>query len=427
MFLHRFCFTKFLYRIAVPMLIAAAFVTPSAAFAKWEIVDKLNLAPFVPRVLDAFMMVARGGYEYFVGHGNGIIYLFVWGFLAVSIFMYAFKMFFPKRWLEFFGFSGGGEMWNGKVKGFTTVETVLKSATRAIVAAALLLPIKPILVTQWLVNPFLEFGAIYTSVISDNAKITGVQKQNIECPESILSSDWISQESCNFLIQPVSDLSAVNNAVVKRGFQFVSRGIRGLVTIFSHGGQNIMDMITGVLLIFTFVGCNLFMALLIIQGIFDFGVALILYPFSVLAWVAKPSDKWFDIWPAFDGIIKALQKLVITMIACAFIMVINVAVVHALFGLNNTMFNVASGGNASSNFIATNAIGFGGHSMLWLSSILTFFLMRAIFERTKKQLEEVYAPGMTELYNQTKGDFKATTSKAKDALNSIRKIIGLVK
>ncbi|MBQ6027753.1 MAG: hypothetical protein IJL21_04360 [Alphaproteobacteria bacterium] len=426
MFLHRLLFAKFLRRIIVPALLVAAFITPGAAFAKWEIVDKLNLAPFVPRVLDAFMMVARGGYEYFVGSGDGIIYIFVWAFLAISIFMYAFKMYFPKRWLEFFGMSGGGEMWDGNVKGFTMVETVLKSGVRAIVAAVLLLQVRPIYVTQWLVNPFLEFGAIYTSAITDQANITGVKKQNIECPESILSNDWISKKSCNFLIQPISDLSAVNNAVVKRGFEFVSRGIRGLFTIFSHGGQNIMDMITGVLLIFTFVGCNLFMALLIIQGIFDFGVALILYPFNVLAWVAKKSDKWMDIWPAFDGIITALRKLVITMIACAFIMVINVAIVHALFGLNNSVFNVAAGGTATSNLVATNAIGFGGHSMLWLSSILTFFLMNAIFDMTKKQLE-VYAPGMTGMYEQAKGDFKATTAKAKGTYESIKKILGLIK
>ena len=416
---------KILHRVIVPALLIAAFITPDVAFAKWEIVDKLNLAPFVPRVLDAFMMVARGGYEYFVGNGDGIIYIFVWGFLAISIFMYAFKMYFPKRWLEFFGMTGGGEMWDGKVKGFETMETVLKSAVRAIVAATLLLQVKPIYVTQWLVNPFLEFGAIYTSAITDNAKITGVKKQNIECPESILSSDWISQKSCNFLIQPVSDLSSVNNAVVKRGFEFLSRGIRGLLTIFSHGGQNIMDMITGVLLIFTFVGCNLFMALLIIQGIFDFGVALILYPFNVLAWVAKKSDKWFDIWPAFDGIITALRKLVITMIACAFIMVVNVAVVHALFA-NNGVFNVAAGGSATSNIVTTNAIGFGGHSMLWLSAILTFFLMNAIFDMTKEQLNK-YAPGMTGMYEQVKGDFKTTTTKAKNTYTSIKKILGLIK
>ena len=426
MFLHRLLFAKFLRRIIVPALLVAAFVTPGAAFAKWEIVDKLNLAPFVPRVLDAFMMVARGGYEYFVGSGDGIIYIFVWAFLAISIFMYAFKMYFPKRWLEFFGMSGGGEMWDGNVKGFTMVETVLKSGVRAIVAAVLLLQVRPIYVTQWLVNPFLEFGAIYTSAITDQANITGVKKQNIECPESILSNDWISKKSCNFLIQPISDLSAVNNAVVKRGFEFVSRGIRGLFTIFSHGGQNIMDMITGVLLIFTFVGCNLFMALLIIQGIFDFGVALILYPFNVLAWVAKKSDKWLDIWPAFDGIITALRKLVITMIACAFIMIINVAIVHAMFGLNNSVFNVAAGGTATSNLVTNSAIGFGGHAMLWLSAILTFFLMNAIFEMTKDQLNK-YAPGMTGMYEQVKGDFNATTAKAKGTYESIKKILGIVK
>ena len=425
MFLYRGFFIKLFQRIALTVLVIGAFVTPDAAFAKWEIVDKLNLAPFVPRVLDAFMMVARGGYEYFVGHGDGIIYIFVWGFLAISVFMYVFKMYFPKRWLEFFGLSGGGEMWEGKIKSFETVETVLKSAIRAIVAATLLLQVKPIYVTQWLVNPFLEFGAIYTSAITENAKITGVIKQNVECPQSVLSGDWISKKSCDFLVQPISDLSAVNNAVIKRGFEFLSRGLRGLATIFSHGGQNIMDMITGILLIFTFVGCNLFMALLIIQGIFDFGVALILYPFSVLAWVAKQSNKWLDIWPAFDEIITALRKLVITMIACAFIMIINVAVVNALF-VNNSIFTVAAGGNATSNLVTINAISFGGHSMLWLSALLTFFLMNAIFDKTKEQLEK-YAPGMAGMYNQVKGDFKATTAKAKGTYESIKKIIGLVK
>ena len=155
-------------------------------------------------------------------------------------------------------------------------------------------------------------------------------------------------------------------------------------------------------------------------------MALVLYPFNVLAWVAKKSDKWLDIWPAFDGIITALRKLVITMIACAFIMIINVAIVHAMFGSNNSVFNVAVGGTATSNLVTNSAIGFGGHSMLWLSAILTFFLMNAIFEMTKKQLE-VYAPGMTGMYEQVKGDFNATTAKAKGTYESIKKILGLIK
>ena len=65
--------------------------------------------------------------------------------------------------------------------------------------------------------------------------------------------------------------------------------------------------------------------------------------------------------------------------------------------------------------------------MLWLSSILTFFLMNAIFDMTKKRLEEVYAPGMTGMYEQVKGDFNATTAKAKGTYESIKKILGLIK
>lgn len=424
-----FCGARFLSvmrRMFLPMLIAMAFVLPGDAFARWEIIDRLDLSPFIPRVLDAFMMVARGVYEYFVGSGDGIIYILIWTFLGISVFMYAFKMYFPKRWVEFFGLSGGGEMWEGKVSGMGMAESVLKRGMRAVIAAVFLLQIKPTFVTEWLVNPFLEFGAIYTGAITDSAKIQGIKKQTVKCPESVLSGDWLSTRSCEFLVQPVADLSSVNNAVIKRGFEYVTRGLAGLLTLVPHGGANIMNVITGTLLIFTFVGCNFFMALLIIQGIFDFGVALILYPFSVLTWVAKQSDKWFDVLPAFDGIIKALQKLVITMIACAFILIINVAIVRALFQWDSSVFNVAAGGFASSNLPTTNSVSFGGHSLLWLSGLLTFFLMKSIFDLTRKQLE-TYAPGMTGMYNQAKSDFDANIKRARGIYDSVKKALGLIK
>ena len=414
--------------MALPVVLCAILFAPNAAFARWEIVETLNLAPFVPRVLDAFMMVARGGYEYFVGNGDGIIYLLIWGFLVISVFMYAFKMFFPKRWLELLGLSGGGEMWDGKIKGFNMAETTLKNAMRAVVAATFLLQIKPVYITDWLVNPFLEFGAVYTDAILDTQNDQGIVRPEISCPEGVLAGEWLNVRSCEFMIRPVADVSAANNKVIKRGFDFFTRGIRGLMTLIPHGGQNIMDVITGILLIFAFVGCNFFMALLIIQGIFNFGMALILYPFNVLVWVAKPNDKWFDVLPAFSEIIKALRSLIITMIACAFILIVNVAVVKALFHFDSSAFVVSAGGTASGNLggANTNAVSFGGHSLLWLSSILTFFLMNAIFDRTREQLEK-YAPGMSGLYNQTKSDFKANVEKAKGIYESTKKIIKLIR
>jgi hypothetical protein len=257
----------------------------------------------------------------------------------------------------------------------------------------------------------------------------GVHTTTVECPQSILSGDWLSKRSCNFLIQPVATLSAENNRIVKRGFEFLSRGLRSLISVIPHGSNSIMDIITGILLITTFVGCNLFMALLIIQGIFDFGMALILYPFGVLAWVAKRNDKWFDIWPPFSEIIKALQKLVVTMIACAFILIINIAVVKALFN-SHAVQNVAAGGAASFNLtngsLNTVAVNFGGHSLLWLSALLTFFLMNAIFDMTRKKLTD-YSATKTWLYDQTKSDFKATVNWSKNAYTSIKKAIGLIK
>ena len=105
-----------------------------------------------------------------------------------------------------------------------------------------------------------------------------------------------------------------------------------------------MNIITGLLLISAFVASNVFMALLIIQAIFDFCLSLIMYPFNVLAWVAKKSDKWFDVLPVFSQIIDSLKKLVITMIACAFILCINIAVVRAMFNWSSNIFISVTGG-----------------------------------------------------------------------------------
>ena len=416
-------------RLWSKLLCLCALCAPHAAFAGdgWSIVDKMDLSPFIPNILDAFLTVASGVYEYFVGKGDGIIYLLIWGFLAVSIFIYLVAMYFPENWTKFLGLSGGGEMWNGKTKGGDIVNKVLKTAIRAIVAATLLLQIRPNLMTEWLVNPFLEFGSLYTQVIIKTAN-EGAHVDNVKCPPSIIQQEWLSERSCDFLVQPMADLSATNNKMVKRGFEFLARGIHGLITPIPRGGQDFMNVLTGISLIFAFIGCNLFMALLIIQGIFNFGMALILYPFHVLSWVAKSSDKWFDVWPAFDAIIKALKQLVITMIACGFILLINIAIVKSLFNWNPSTFVAAAGGSASSNVPSVNvgAMAFGEHSMVWLSAILTFFLMISIFNLTRKQLE-TYAPGQSELYNKVKGDAKTSWGIAKGAYTSIKKAVGLIK
>lgn len=412
---------------------------PNFAFAGdgWEIVDKIDLSPFVPNVLDAFLTVAAGVYEYFVGNGDGIIYLLIWGFLAISVFLYLVAMYFPASWTKFLGMSGGGEMWSG-IKGGDIAQKVLKTGIRAIVAATILLQLRPNLITEWFVNPFLEFGALYTHAITESVNHTGPKTNNMKCPQSIIQQEWLSERSCDFLIQPMSDLAATNNKMVKKGFSFLSQGLHGLMTPIPRGGQDFFNVLTGGALIFTFIGCNLFMALLIIQGIFNFGMALILYPFHVLSWVAKSSDKWIDFWPAFEGIVKALKQLLITMIACGFILLINIAVVKALFNWNQSVFVVAAGGTASSNVPSVNVLAsnsapnistaadFGGHSMVWLSAILTFFLMVYIFNFTRKQLES-FAPGQSALYDQVKGDAKASWGIVKNSYTNIKKALGFIK
>jgi hypothetical protein len=256
-----------------------------------------------------------------------------------------------------------------------------------------------------------------------------VSTKKVECPEDIVKKAWISPESCEFLTQPVADLSHANNQVIKRGFDFITNGLRGLMTLLLHGGEDFMNIITGIVLVFTFVSCNIFMALLIIQGIFNFGMQIILYPFYVLTYVFKSSDKWFDIWPAFSGITKALQQLIVTMIACAFILSINVAIIKALFQWNSSVFVVSAGGFASSNVpqVAQSAMGFGQHSVMWISAILTFYLMFKIFDMTKKQLEKYVGSGMDGLYKSVGGDTNALWRSAKNMGKQIKDATGWFK
>ncbi len=399
--------------------------------AQASVVDTLNLAPFVPMVLDALMMTATGIYEYFVGDGNhvGIINILVWTFLGVTLTLSLVKMYFPKNWLSFLGISGGGEIADGKMTGYKIAEDTLKPCIRATIATLVLLQLKPVYLTQWLVNPFLQLGAIYTHEITGTINEVGAATQPVECPPEILEKNWISEESCKFLVQPVFDLSVTNNQMIKRGFDFIFNGLRGLMTLIPHGGEDFLNIVTGIILISTFVASNLFMALLVIQGIFNFGIQLILYPFHVLTYVFKKSDKWFDVWPAFNGITKALQQLIITMIACAFIMCINIAVVKALFNWNSSVFVVAAGGSAYSNVptSANSAMGFGGHSVMWVSSILTFYLMFKIFDLTQEQLKKYIGSGMDSLYKDVKSDAKIFVGGVKSLGKSISKAAGWIK
>lgn len=418
-----------LTRVIPALFIVGFLFIPNGSFAAdYAIVDALNLAPIIPTILDALMAIATGGYEFFVGRGDGIIYVLVWGFLAVSMVLYVLKMYFPKIWVSFFGFSGGGEMAEG-VDGMSIATNLLKPAIRAIIAVTVLLQLKPVYLTEWLINPFLQFGALYTESITQTINDAGVNSPKIECPPSVIEQGWITQESCEFLVQPVSDISNANNQIIKRGFDFINNGLRGLITLVPHGGEDFLNLVTGILLVFTFVASNLFMALLIIQAIFNFGMALVLYPFQVLTYVVKPSDKWMDIWPAFGGITKSLQKIVITMIACSFILCVNIAIIKSLFQWNSSVFVVAAGGSASSNVptVVNSSLGFGQHSILWLSAILTFYLMFRIFNLTREQLDSYVGKGMDNLYNQVKGDTKTLAGRIKKAGAAIGTAVGWIK
>ena len=418
-----FCRAKIIFGAIV---LFGFFVQPAHA----NIIDAFNLAPFVPLVLDSMMNMATSLYRYFVGNGTGIIYILVYAFLGGYLVLYLVKIHLPKDWLGFLGFTGGGEMWEGKATGWSIAENVAKPCLRAIVAIVILLQIKPIYVTEWLVNPFLEFGAIYSETILNTVSNTEAAKQDIpSCPESVAENGWISKRSCEFLVQPVYIISQENNRVIKYGFGYLKSGLKGLMLLIPRGGENLLNIITGILLIVAFVSSNVFMALLIIQGIFEFCLSLIMYPFNVLTWVAKKSDDWFNPLPAFSQIIEALKKLIITMIACSFILCINIAIVRALFHWSPSSFVVGASGVSTTNMpaIANTAEGFGQHLLLWLSSLLTIFLMLNIFNMTKERLE-LYAKGTSkDLYNNVKSDTKIMWGKIKSVPDKIKNVIDIAK
>ena len=84
-------------RLFLLATVFTAFFVPSMAFAG-NIIDALDLSPFVPLVLDSMMMVATGVYEFFVGDGNhtGIIYVLIWTFLGLTIALSLTKIYLPK-------------------------------------------------------------------------------------------------------------------------------------------------------------------------------------------------------------------------------------------------------------------------------------------------------------------------------------------
>lgn len=392
------------------------------AMAEFSIVNGLDISGFIPLVLDVLMTVAQGTYDFFVGKGDGIIYLLVWAILGTTIALYLVKMYFPSDWLSLFGFSGGGEMWSDKINVWKIGENIIKPALRAMVAVVILLPVKPIYITDWLLDPFLRFGYVYSSEILNNISIIDINNES-SCDKINFSKNWISKESCNFLVKPVEKIAYENSKIIKKGFEFLVNGLSDLMMLIPHGGEDFLNIITGFLLIFTFVSSNFFIGLLIIQGIFKLGSALILYPFNILLWVIKPKNpnKWIDLLPPFDNLIKSLQTLVITMISSSFILVLNVTIVKALFSWNSSVFNVTTGVNVQTNLPGSD-ISFGEHSILWLSSILTFYLMYSLFDKTKELLLR-YSKEKNELFDTVKNDSKSLYNILKNKIKLIRGVL----
>ncbi|MDR3208873.1 MAG: hypothetical protein LBT45_03425 [Rickettsiales bacterium] len=359
----------------------------------WDWVDVFSLSWVVPLVLDSMMAVATAVYDYFVGSGDGIIYVLMWGWLAFSIGLYLVKMYFPKSWLEFFGLSEGGEMYGGVPGGMDIGIKVLRPMLRAMFAIVILLQIKPNSISRFVINPFLEFGAVYVNSIV-TALPASLPASAVECPEEL--GDYLSKDSCEFLTRPIDGISALNNKMIKRGSILLSKGLGELTIPIIGVKSGILNIITGAVLIATFFSNNLFMALLILQGIFKFGLSLILYPFKVLIFVVKDDGAaWFNPWRAFNDLADSLKKLVIAMIAVAFILLINISILGALF-----------------NSDIDNLDGVGGHSITWTMAIMTFWIMQRVFALTRDKLESYVDPDLQGLYQKVADNAKTVSKNA---------------
>ena len=341
------------------------------------------------------MSVAMGIYDYFVGSGDGIIYIFIYGFLVFTTGLYLVKIYFPSEWLALFGFSGGGELWNPKTEIWNAepgkdsiISNVFRPFLRAAFAGIILLQIKPGYITHFVIDPFLEFGNVYVESMTQTIVPTD-KRAVVDCPASL--NEYLSKNSCNFLMRPIAEVSAVNVAMIKEGLKFIQLSFK----------FDFLSKLTGLAIIITFFGANLFMSLLLVRGIFDFGMALVLYPFKVLVYVIKKPDDnslWVDPWPPFEDIIKSLQKLIVSMIAVAFIMMINIAVSESMF-----KFSIFRAWTPD----------FGAHAMTFLTSVIMFLVMGKIYNMVNERLEKYVDNGeMTGFYGAVAEKTKHFAGKA---------------
>ena len=104
------------------------------------------------------------------------------------------------------------------------------------------------------------------------------------------------------------------------------------------------------------------------------------------------------------------------MIMCSFMLCVNIAIIKSLFTWNSSIFN--ENGNVGA---------FSEHSMLWLSSILTFYLMFKLFDFTRQQLDSYVGGGTGALYDKVTGDTKTLWGNVKNTGKTIGKAIGWIK
>lgn len=103
------------------------------------------------------------------------------------------------------------------------------------------------------------------------------------------------------------------------------------------------------------------------------------------------------------------------MIACAFILCVNVAIVRSLF--NWSLFYT---GDLT---ITDTSMNFGKHSILWLSSMLTLLLMQNIFKLTRERLDLYTGKNDKDLYNNVTGDAKTMWEKIKKTPDTVKNIV----
>ncbi|MDR0448905.1 MAG: hypothetical protein LBG89_00380 [Rickettsiales bacterium] len=342
-----------------------------------EWISNVSLDKFIPFIIEVMTTASAGLYDFFVPLVQAVIWLLV-GF---NIALFVVKQFVPQNWLDFFGWKGGGEYYDNDkaAKLAWGVPTRLaKMVVRASLATTLLLALRPAILTETIINPFLGIGSMYTEFIM-SSQASGEAARPGTSSADCNTNSFLSEDVCLRLANPISEIIYRNNQVVVLGMDMM--GVPSFITDAGASrmtldmGQNLFNFITGAVLVITFFLAGLYIASIVIQGILDFLFAVLMFPVKTLKWVMQ-TDVWMNPKAALEDVVASLRKLVVAMIIGGIMTIVNMTLISALFG----------GG------VDVGLSSWSDKFMILLSGILCLVVMTKLFDIAREKLAKYGAP-----------------------------------